>query len=99
MWYAVVNRQTGEAASFGTEVAAELAPDLEALPLPGPPDFARQRWDAPGRRLVAKVQRDRADDFFAAADLPVLAQPIKSKLREILIRVFPDDLRIYEAGG
>jgi hypothetical protein len=74
-WFAVVDRVTGAAVSFGTRVAP--AADLEVKGLevvdlgehgPGGPDQRAQRWDAATRRFVARVLKDRLEDLQTSED-------------------------------
>lgn len=52
-WYAVVNRETGEAVSFGTVLANPMPVHLEAVPIGDRrPDFTKQQWDPATRALV-----------------------------------------------
>ena len=53
-WYAVFDRATGEAVSFGTELADPLPAHLEAVEIAGQPGRkAGTRWDAATRGIVA----------------------------------------------
>ena len=52
-WYAVVDKQTGEAVSFGTVLADELPEHLEAIEIASQPSKRDgTRWDAATRKLV-----------------------------------------------
>lgn len=51
-WFAIVDKATGEAVSFGT-VLGELAPELEAIPIADQPSKrAGTRWDAATKTVV-----------------------------------------------
>jgi hypothetical protein len=75
-WFAVVEKATGRAVSFGTVVAA--AEELERRGLEvvdvgehpdsskGGIDFAAQYWDAKDRRLKAVELLDRLQDILTA---------------------------------
>ena len=52
-WYAVVDKQTGEAVSFGTVLADELPAHLEAIEIAAQPSKGDgTRWDSATRRIV-----------------------------------------------
>ena len=68
-WYAVCDKATGEAVSFGT-VVGELAPHLEAVAIPGQPSkTVGTRWD-PATRSVAAI--------------PIVAAPPPDRVGELL---------------
>lgn len=50
-WYAVVDKKTGEALSFGTEVANPLPPEFVAVEIDHQPQ-AGEMWDPKQRKLV-----------------------------------------------
>lgn len=53
-WYAVVRRATGEAVSFGTDLAAPMPAGREAVPIDHQPGAA-ERWDAATRTVVPAI--------------------------------------------
>lgn len=69
-WYAVIERASGRAVSFGTEIADPLPAALEAVPIDRQPG-AGERWDAVTRTVVAvpkttiETKRDRLADLRA----------------------------------
>lgn len=52
-WYAVIDKATGEALSFGTEVADPLPAELGAIPVDHQPG-ASEIWDKTRRAIVAR---------------------------------------------
>lgn len=50
-WFAICDRTTGEAVSFGTVLANELPPHLEAIEILAQPD-KDTRWDAATKSIV-----------------------------------------------
>lgn len=52
-WYCVYDEDSGDARSYGTEVADPLPEGLVAVELASAPDFETQRWDADKRELVS----------------------------------------------
>lgn len=78
-WFAVVDRATGEAVSFGT-VLGELAPNLEAVPIEDQPAERRgTRWDAATKTIVTIPQPPARD---TVAEL--LADPVVAAIAEKL---------------
>lgn len=68
-WFAVCDRATGEAVSFGTVVADVLPDHLVVVPIAAQPSkSSATRWDAPSRSVVVipqtpVAQRDRAAEL------------------------------------
>lgn len=60
-WFAVVDRVTGEAVSFGTVLADPLPSHLEAIEVAQQPDGSVM-WDARTRALVARPPRKTASE-------------------------------------
>lgn len=62
MWFAVINRDTGEAVSVGTVVADLLPAELVALPLSEADADAlnqgRALWDAASRSVVMRPEAE-----------------------------------------
>lgn len=62
MWFAVINRETGEAVSVGTVVADPLPAELVALPISDADADAlnkgRALWDAASRSAVMRPESE-----------------------------------------
>lgn len=56
-WYAVVDNATGEAMSFGTQLADPLPAGMSAVEIAHQPD-EHDRWDPATRALVARTAID-----------------------------------------
>lgn len=69
-WFAVVDRASGEAVSFGTVVADPLPAHLEAVPIASQPSKrAGTRWDAASKSVTA---------------IPMVAAPPPDRVGELL---------------
>lgn len=54
-WFAVIDKATGEAVSFGTVIADPLPAHLEAVEVEGQPKKGVRAWDAATRTMVPHV--------------------------------------------
>lgn len=52
-WYAVVNKKTGEAVSFGTEVADPLSSELDVIELEHEPRNDEE-WDSETKKMIKR---------------------------------------------
>lgn len=68
IWYAVVDKNTGEALSFGTEVANPLPPEFVTVEIDHQPQIG-ETWDPKQRKLVMNP--------------PSLSQQKVTRLREL----------------
>ena len=68
MWHAIIEKASGAAVSFCTDLPAQLPSVLEAVPIDHQPG-AGERWDAATRAVVASPPPSNLlVDAFAAAD-------------------------------
>ncbi|RTL22686.1 MAG: hypothetical protein EKK55_14305 [Rhodocyclaceae bacterium] len=81
-WFAVVDRASGEAVSFGTVVADPLPAHLEAVPIASQPSKrAGTRWDA-ASKSVATIPVVEVPSRDVVGEL--LADPVVSAITEKL---------------
>lgn len=82
-WFAIVDRATGEAVSFGTVIADELPAHLEAIEIPAQPSKrALTRWDAATKGIVNMPAPPPRPDVVTE----LLADPVVSAITEKLSR-------------
>lgn len=81
-WYAVVDKTTGAAVSFGTVLADPLPDHLEAIEIPEQPSKKKgTKWDSETRTIVSIPSvppRDKVGEFLADSTV----QAIISKLSQ-----------------
>lgn len=91
-WFAVVDRATGEAVSFGT-VLGELAAHLEAVPIATQPaERQGTRWDAATKTIVTIPPPPARDTVAELLSDPVVAA-IAEKLSKAESAALTEKLR------
>jgi len=88
-WYAVVDKATGEAVSFGTILADPLPTDLEAIEIEGQPKKGLRKWDSAARQMVphllqaGKSPEEKIDEALTAIEaLTMKVDAIDAKVPE-----------------
>jgi len=84
-WYAVVEKSTGRAISFGTKIASILPAEWEAIPISNQPG-SEQVWDEATRSLIPrppKVLIDRVDDVLAKPTVQTFISGLNSGQRNL----------------
>lgn len=82
-WFAIVDRTTGDAVSFGTVIAEELPAHLEAIAIPAQPSRrALTRWDPATKSIVEIPPPPARPDVVTE----LLADPVVAAITEKLTR-------------
>lgn len=91
-WFAVVDRETGVAVSFGT-VLGDLAANLEAVPIADQPaERAGTRWD-PATKSVVSIPAPPARDVVGELLADPVVAAITEKLSKAETAAFTEKLR------